>query len=137
MTIQDEIGPSDVGLNEERLDAIPHYFAANYLDTGKLPCMATMVSRNGQVVHEAYRGRTKLEGGEPINSDTIFRIYSMTKPITSVAAMMLFEEGVIRLDHPVSKYIPEFAETEVFVKGTIDDFETRKPNRPMEIRDLF
>ncbi|MGB3625225.1 MAG: serine hydrolase domain-containing protein, partial [Henriciella sp.] len=137
MTLQDEIAPSDVGLNEERLDAIPHFFAGNYLDTGKLPCMATLVSRNGQIVHEAYRGRTRLEGGEPINAQTIFRIYSMTKPITSVAAMMLFEEGKIRLDDAVSKYIPEFADTEVFVQGTVDDFETRKPIRPMEIRDLF
>ncbi|MEM5517327.1 serine hydrolase domain-containing protein [Henriciella sp. AS95] len=137
MSIQDEIGPSDVGLNEERLDAIPHFFASAYLDTGKLPCVATMVSRNGQIVHEAYRGRTHIDGGDPINSDTIFRIYSMTKPITSVAAMMLFEEGKIRLDHPVSKYIPEFADTEVWVKGTLDDYETRKPMRPMEVRDLF
>lgn len=136
-TIQDEISPADVGLSEERLAAIPTYFASAYLDTGKLPCMATLVSRNGQVVHEAYRGRAQLDGGGPINADTIFRIYSMTKPITSVAAMMLFEEGLIRLDHPVSKYIPEFADTEVWVKGTIDDFETRKPLRPMEVRDLF
>jgi len=137
MTIQDEIGPADVGLNEARLKAIPTYFATSYLDTGKLPCVATMVSRNGQVVHEAYRGRTLIDGGDPINADTIFRIYSMTKPITSVAAMMLFEEGKIRLDHPVSKYIPEFADTEVWVKGTIDDYETRKPMRQMEVRDLF
>lgn len=137
MTIQDEIAPSDVGLNEARLDAIPHFFAEAYLDTGKLPCMATLVSRNGQIVHEAYRGRTRLDGGEPINPETIFRIYSMTKPITSVAAMMLFEEGAIRLDHPVSKYIPEFADTEVFVKGSVDDYETRKPMRQMEVRDLF
>ncbi|WP_084395949.1 serine hydrolase domain-containing protein [Henriciella aquimarina] len=137
MTIQDEITAADVGLNEERLAAIPHYFAGSYLDSGKLPCMATLVSRNGQVVHEAYRGKTQLDGGQPITPDTIFRIYSMTKPITSVAAMMLFEEAKLRLDHEVARYIPEFADTEVWVKGTIDDYETRKPTRPMTVRDLF
>jgi CubicO group peptidase (beta-lactamase class C family) len=137
MTIQDDIQASDVGLSEERLDKIATYFAKSYLDSGKLPCMATMVSRNGQIVHEAYRGRDELGGGDPINADTIFRIYSMTKPITSVAAMMLFEEGKIRLDHPVSRYIPEFAETKVWVKGTVDSYDTRDPLRPMEVRDLF
>lgn len=137
MTIHDEIKASDVGLNEDRLKEIPSFFAANYLDAGKLPCMATLVSRNGQVVHEAYRGRTELGGGNPISPETIFRIYSMTKPITSVAAMMLFEEGKIRLDHPVSNYIPEFADTEVWAKGDVESYETRKPNRPVEVRDLF
>ena len=137
MTVQDEITAGDVGMNEERLARIPTYFGKAYLDSGKLPCMATMVSRNGQVIHETYRGRTRLDGGQPINADTIFRIYSMTKPITSVAAMMLLEEAKIRLDHDVSRYIPEFADTEIWVKGTIDDYETRKPNRPMQVRDLF
>ncbi|MCH2458627.1 MAG: beta-lactamase family protein [Henriciella sp.] len=134
---EDGIQASDVGLSEERLNRIPEFFADNYLDTGKLPCVATLVSRNGQIVHEAYRGRDELGGGDPIGPDTIFRIYSMTKPITSVAAMMLFEESKIRLDHPVHNYIPEFADTEMWVKGTVDDYETRKPLRPMEIRDLF
>lgn len=137
MTVQDEITASDVGLNEDRLAAIPHFFAEAYLDPGKLPCMATLVSRNGQIVHEAYRGKTQLDGGQPIEPDTIFRIYSMTKPITSVAAMMLFEQGIVRLDHEVSRYIPEFADTEVWVKGTVDDYETRKPSRPVQVRDLF
>mgnify|MGYP001238248855 FL=1 len=134
---EDGIQASDVGLNEERLNRIPEFFADNYLDTGKLPCMATLVSRNGQIVHEAYRGRDELGGGDPIGPDTIFRIYSMTKPITSVAAMMLFEESKLRLDHPVHHYIPEFADTEMWVKGTLDNYETRKPLRPMEVRDLF
>ena len=137
MTIQDEISAGDVGMNADKLAAIPTYFGKAYLDSGKLPCMATLISRNGQVVHETYRGRTRMDGGDPINADTIFRIYSMTKPITSVAAMMLFEEAKIRLDHEVHRYIPEFENTEVWVKGTIDDYETRKPTRPMQVRDLF
>lgn len=132
-----EFAPEDVGLNSERLAAIPDYFDKAYVSEGKLPCMATMVSRNGQIVHEAYRGNTHLEGGSPIGPDSIFRIYSMTKPITSVAAMMLHDEGVLRLDHEISRYIPEFADTEVWDGGNLKEYKTRKPDRPMTIRDVF
>ena len=129
--------PEDVGLNQARLDAIPEYFDKAYLQSGKLPCIATMVSRNGQVVHEAYRGHTELGGSEPIGPETIFRIYSMTKPITSVAAMILHEEGALRLDNPVSKFIPEFAATEVWDGGDVNNYKTRKPEREMTVLDLF
>ncbi|MDJ0922536.1 MAG: serine hydrolase domain-containing protein [Henriciella sp.] len=132
-----DFAPEDVGLNAERLAHIPDYFDQAYLKSGKLPCMATMVSRNGQIVHEAYRGNTHLDGGNPINADTIFRIYSMTKPITSVAAMMLHDEGIIRLDHEIARYIPEFAETEVWDGGDLKDYKTRKPDRAMTLRDAF
>lgn len=133
----DPTEPGEVGLNPERLEHITGFFKSNYLDTGKLPCMATLVSRGGEIAHEDYSGLTAFEGGRPIGPETIFRIYSMTKPITSVAAMMLFEEGALRLDHPVSKYIPEFADTEVWDGGDLKDFETRKPEREIQIRDLF
>ena len=129
--------PHEVGLNADRLAAIPAYFKANYLDTGKLPCMATLVSRNGEVALEDYTGTTELGGGAPIGPHTIFRIYSMTKPITSLAAMMLFEEGKLRLDHDVARYIPEFADVEVFESGSREDYKTRKPDRPMKVLDLF
>ncbi|MEO1102097.1 MAG: serine hydrolase domain-containing protein [Pseudomonadota bacterium] len=133
----DPTEPGEVGLNPERLEAMTTFFKENYLDTGKLPCVATLVSRGGEIAHEAYSGNTAFEGGAPINQDTIFRIYSMTKPITSVAAMMCLEEGDLRLDHPVSRYIPEFAETEVWDGGNLKDYKTRKPDREIQIRDLF
>ncbi|KCZ55092.1 hypothetical protein HY29_02455 [Hyphomonas beringensis] len=129
--------PHDVGLNADRLDAIPEYFQENYLDTGKLPCVATLVSRGGEVALEDYSGATELGGDKPIGPDTIFRIYSMTKPVTSLAAMMLFEEGKLRLDHEVSRYIPEFADTQVFNSGNREDYTTRKPDREMTVLDLF
>ena len=132
-----EFAPEDVGLNAARLDHIPDYFDQAYIATGKLPCMATMVSRNGQIVHEAYRGNTHLEGGSPIGPDTIFRIYSMTKPITSVAAMMLHDEGILRLDHEVARYIPEFADVQVWDGGDLKDYKTRAPERAMTLRDAF
>ncbi|MEL7231315.1 MAG: serine hydrolase domain-containing protein [Pseudomonadota bacterium] len=132
-----DLTAADVGLNQQRLDHIPDYFETAYLKDGKLPCMATMVSRNGQIVHETYRGNTELDGTTPINADTIFRIYSMTKPITSVAAMMLHDEGIIRLDHEIARFIPEFADTEVWVGGDLLNYETRKTDRPMTVRDAF
>ena len=132
-----EFAPEDVGLNRDRLNYIPDYFDKAYIATGKLPCMATMVSRNGQIVHEAYRGNTHLEGGSPIGPDTIFRIYSMTKPITSVAAMMLHDEGILRLDHEVARYIPEFADVQVWDGGDLKDYKTRAPERAMTLRDAF
>ncbi|MCI4645984.1 MAG: beta-lactamase family protein [Hyphomonadaceae bacterium] len=132
------VDPTELGMNAERLSAIPDYFQARYLDSGKLPCMTTMVARGGEVVHEAYRGTTHLGGeGEAVGPETIFRIYSMTKPITSLAAMMLMEQGDLRLDQPLSRYIPEFAETEVWAGGDLNNYETKKPEREIEIRDLF
>lgn len=133
----DPTEPGEVGLNKDRLDAIPDFFKTRYLDTGKLPCVATLVSRGGEIAHEAYVGQTAFEGGRPIGADTIFRIYSMTKPVTSVAAMMCFEEGDLRLDHPVSRYIPEFAATEVWAGGSAKKYKTCKPEREINIRDLF
>ncbi len=130
--------PAEFGMNSGRLDAIPGYFEDRYIKTGKLPCMATLVSRGGEVVHEAYRGTTHLAGeGRAIGAETIFRIYSMTKPVTSLAAMMLFEEGDLRLDHPLSRYIPEFAHTKVWVGGSMEGPELKEPEREIEIRDLF
>lgn len=129
--------PNEVGLNAECLEAIPAYFQKNYIDTGKLPCVATMISRGGQIALENYSGATEMGGDTPISPDTIFRIYSMTKPITSLAAMMLFEEGALRLDHNVSRYIPEFKDAKVFDGGTRNDFTTRDADREMTILDLF
>ncbi len=129
--------PEDFGMNAERLEKIPGYFAHRYLNNNKLPCMATLVSRGGSVVHEAYRGNSVLGGDQPIGPETIFRIYSMTKPVTSLAAMMLFEEGDLRLDHPVSRYIPEFADTKVWAGGSMDGPELKVPEREIDIRDLF
>src|SRR3990167_7126509 len=99
------IDPVDAGMNAERLARIPAYFEG-YVDKGKLPCVAALVARGGQVAHLSFRGATEMGGSRPVDENTIYRIYSMTKPITSVAAMILFEEGALRLDHEVFRYIP-------------------------------
>jgi CubicO group peptidase (beta-lactamase class C family) len=131
MTIE-VIDPALAGLNAERLARIPQYFDT-YIDKGRLPCVAALVARGGQVAHLSFRGATEMGGSRAVDADTIYRIYSMTKPITSVAAMMLFEEGALRLDHEVFRYIPEFQDT--MVLG--DDGKLVKPARAMTVRDLF
>ena len=128
----DLIDPALAGLNADRLARIPQYFDT-YIDKGRLPCVAALVARGGQVAHLSFRGATEMGGSRAIDADTIYRIYSMTKPITSVAAMMLFEEGALRLDHEVFRYIPEFQDT--MVLG--EDGKLVKPARAMTVRDLF
>jgi CubicO group peptidase (beta-lactamase class C family) len=96
-----------------------------------------VVYRRGKVVHSAVQGFADLERMAPMKDDTIFRIYSMTKPLTSVAFMMLFEEGRVALDEPVHKYIPGWKDLGVFQAGTAPAFLTRPPSRPMLIVDLL
>src|SRR5260370_36742084 len=96
-----------------------------------------LVYRRGKIVHSALQGFADVERKTPMKDDTIFRIYSMTKPITSVAFMMLFEEGRVALDEPVHKYIPEWKNLGVFQAGTWPAFLTKPPSRPMLIVDLL
>ena len=129
--------PESAGLSGPRLQYIDRFLQQKYLDTGKLPCAVTLVERNGQVAHFSALGRMDVERNRPLQEDTIFRIYSMTKPLTSVAFMMLVEEGLVAIDEPVHKYIPEWKDLGVFVAGTAPAFLTRPPSRPMLIVDLL
>jgi CubicO group peptidase (beta-lactamase class C family) len=132
----DVVDPSEAGLSAERLARIPEFFTP-YIEQKKLPCCAVLVARGGQAAHLSFQGATEMGGKTPIDENTIYRIYSMTKPITSVAAMMLFEEGLLRLDHEVSRYIPEFGDVQVFAGGTAEAPVLKKPDRPVMVRDLF
>src|SRR5262249_58507359 len=93
--------------------------------------------RRGQIAHLGLAGQMDVERARPIAADTIFRIYSMTKPVTSVAFMMLVEEGLVALDDPVHKYIPSWQNLGVFQGGTLGAFRTARPERPMLIVDLL
>src|SRR5260221_4245210 len=93
--------------------------------------------RRGKIVHSTVKGLADVERKVPVKDDTIFRIYSMTKPLTSVAFMMLVEEGRVALDEPVHKYIPEWKNLGVFQAGTYPAFLARPPSRPMLIVDLL
>jgi CubicO group peptidase (beta-lactamase class C family) len=130
-------GPEGVGLSSEQLKKIDRFIEREYLATGKLHGAQIAVARRGQLAHFASLGLMDAERGHPMAADTIFRIYSMSKPITSVAFMMLVEEGLVALDDPVARYIPAWAELGVYDGGFMDTFKTRRPNRPMQIVDLL
>ncbi len=100
-----EADPADVGLDPERLRRIDGHFA-RYVDDGGLPGWLITVSRHGHLAHVSCYGSRDLEAGLPVEPDTLWRIYSMTKPLTSVAAMMLYEDGLIELTDPVSASLP-------------------------------
>jgi CubicO group peptidase (beta-lactamase class C family) len=124
-------------MSKAALDRLDHHLKSRYIDTGRFPGTQLLVYRRGKIVHSTVQGLADLERKAPVRDDTIFRIYSMTKPITSVAFMMLLEEGRVALDEPVHKYIPEWKNLGVFVAGTAPAFLTRPPARPMLIVDLL
>ena len=129
--------PESAGMSKAALDRLERHLKSRYIDAGRFPGTQLLVYRRGNIVHSAVQGFADLERKVPLKDDTIFRIYSMTKPITSVAFMMLFEEGRVALDEPVHKYIPEWKNLGVFVAGTAPAFLTRPPSRPMLIVDLL
>jgi len=112
-----EIDPAEVGLDARRLRRIDTALA-RYVDEGKLAGWLVTVSRHGKLAHSAAYGQRDMEAGLPVEADTVWRIYSMTKPVTSVAAMMLYEEGAFELTDPVSDFIPSFAGVRVYSGGS-------------------
>src|SRR5437868_4119039 len=129
--------PESAGMSKTAFDRIEAHLKHRYIDAGRFPGTQLLVYRRGKVVHNAMQGFADVERKAPIKDDTIFRIYSMSKPITSVAFMMLFEEGRVALDEPVHKYIPEWKNLGVFQAGTFPAFLTKPPSRPMLIVDLL
>jgi CubicO group peptidase (beta-lactamase class C family) len=129
--------PESAGMSKAGLDRVEAHLKQRYIDGGRFPGTQLVVYRRGKVVHSAVQGFADIERKAPVKDDTIYRIYSMTKPITSVAFMMLFEEGRVALDEPVAKYIPEWKNLGVFVAGVAPAFLTRPPSRPMLIVDLL
>jgi len=109
--------PSELGFAPERLARIDAVFQ-RYVDAGQLPGWQVVVARGGHIVHSSTAGMRDIDAGTPWTDDTLVRIYSMTKPITSVAAMMLYEEGGFELKDPVSKFIPSFADARVYRSGS-------------------
>ena len=124
--------PADVGVSAAGLERIGPAMQA-YVDDGRVAGVMTMVARRGQVVHWAAAGLRDVAAGDALEPDDIFRIYSMTKPITSVATMMLVEEGKVALDDPVSRFIPEFGGVMVLT----DAGEHVAPERPITIEHLL
>jgi CubicO group peptidase (beta-lactamase class C family) len=126
-----------VGLSSSRLQHLDQFIRQRYLEPGRLPCATLLVERRGEIAHTSAQGYMDVERARAVTEDTIFRIYSMTKPITSVALMMLVEEGAIALDDPVHRYIPQWRNLGVYEAGFIGTFRTRPASAPMRIIDLL
>ncbi len=124
--------PEDVGMSAEKLALVKPAVQA-LVDKEKIAGASVIVARKGQVVFFETFGMMNRQAAKPVEQDTIFRFYSMTKPITSVAVMMLYEEGKLKLDDPVSKYIPEFKGLRVYAKSG----KHTDQDRPMTVRDLL
>ncbi len=129
--------PTTLGFSEERLARIPAFFQS-YLDKKKLAGFSTLVARRGEIAQFTSGGVQSIDApNQPTNADTIFRIYSMSKPITSVALMMLFEQGLFRLDSPIEKFLPEFANMQVWAGGSNMKAAVRPAARSITIHNLL
>jgi CubicO group peptidase (beta-lactamase class C family) len=131
-----DVDPGEVGLDEHRLARIDAHFKG-YVDGGKLPGWQVMVSRRGRVAHFSSYGLIDKEDGRPVEADTLWRIYSMTKPVTSVAAMMLWEQGRFDLSDPISKWLPEFTEQQVYTGGSAAKYSTVPATEPIRVWHLL
>ncbi len=132
--------PEEVGMSSARLERLTAVLKSA-IDSGELPGAVMMIARDGKLIYSQSLGWQDKNTGLPMREDSIFRIYSMTKPLVSVAAMTLVEQGKLSLDEPVSKYIPAFSDTKVGVESTNASgetvFELVAPDRPVTIHDLL
>jgi CubicO group peptidase (beta-lactamase class C family) len=131
------VPPESVGLTSEGLRRVDQHLLSRYIEPGKIAGALTLVARRGEVAWLSPLGVMDRERKKPMRLDTIFRIYSMTKPVTSVAMMMLHERGAFALADPVHRYIPEWANLRVYRYGRYPNFVTEPAARPMTIRDLL
>jgi len=132
--------PAGARFNQDKLGKISEFFK-NEVATGKIAGATVLIKQHGKpVYHEAF-GVQDVATKAPITDKTIFRLFSMSKAITSVAAMKMLEDGKFKLDDPVSKYIPSFANVKVGVEKKAEDgtksLELVPPNRPMTVKDLM
>ncbi|WP_031511970.1 serine hydrolase domain-containing protein [Streptomyces sp. NRRL F-5123] len=131
-----EVDPAEVGLDAGRLERLDRYLAA-YVDDGRLPGWQIAVTRKGRVAHLAQYGHRDIENGLPSEGDTLYRAWSMTKPVTSVAAMTLVEDGTIGLQDPVSRYIPAFENVRIYQRGPASRPVTTPVAGPIRIQHLL
>lgn len=128
--------PDKLGFSAERLARFTKHMQ-RYIDTGKLAGVQLAIARRGKLAYLESLGWADIEAQKPIQTDTIYRIHSMTKPLTSVAAMILVEQGNIKLHDPVARYIPAFADVQVFAGGTMAKPDLVKPAAPMTVQHLL
>ncbi len=129
------VNPESVGLSSERLARLTSWLSEQ-VSGDRVAGASCLIGRRGKVAYFESTGQRDVENNKPFEKDTIVRIYSMTKPVTSVAAMICYEEGKFQLDDPVSKYIPEFADLKVW-KGEGDADNTEPMTSPMLVRHVM
>ncbi|MEU6143648.1 serine hydrolase domain-containing protein [Streptomyces sp. NPDC047081] len=134
--LRQEVDPGEIGLDAKALDRLDQHFA-HYVDEGRLPGYLVAVARGGRVAHLTTHGRRDLAADLPVEPDTLWRIYSMTKPVTTVAALILVEEGRLSLDDPVARHLPAFADPQVYESGSGTEVVTRPASQPPLIRHLL
>jgi CubicO group peptidase (beta-lactamase class C family) len=132
-----ELAPKRAGFAPERINRITEHLDKNYVAPGKIAGCQTLVARHGHVAYFKSQGLMDRERRKPLTDDTIFRLYSMTKPIASVALMTLFEHGHFQLNDPVSRFIPAWRDHKVWVSGEGAAMETTATTRPMTMRHVL
>jgi CubicO group peptidase (beta-lactamase class C family) len=128
--------PEEVGFDPARLQRVDTHFR-RYVDDGRLAGWTVAVARRGRVAMLAHYGLADIEAQRPVADDTIWRIYSMTKPVTSVAVLMLYERGLLELTDPVARYIPAFADMRVYRGGAAANPGTVPASEPMRVWHLL
>ena len=131
------LDPKRAGFDAGRLERITAHLNRNYIEPSKIAGCQVMVARHGHVAYFETLGMADIARGRKLAKDAIYRIYSMTKPITSVALMTLFEQGYFQLDDPVSRYVPEWKDHRVWVSGDGADTVTEAPRTPMTFRHVL
>jgi CubicO group peptidase (beta-lactamase class C family) len=129
--------PLRAGMAPDRLQRLDAWLQRGFIDTGRLPGVQLLVARHGEIVHQATLGRMDVEHDRPLRDDALWRIYSMTKPITSVALMMLWEEGRFTLNDPVHRFIPAWRDLRVWEAGRGELMRTRPARQPVTMRHLL
>ena len=132
----DLVSPDSVGLSAKRLQRVSAWMRSQ-VERQRLPGVSVLINRRGDNAFFEAVGLADVEAGKPLAADTIFRIYSMTKPITSVAAMMLYEEGRFQLDEPIAKFLPEFTEMQVWTGGDLDHPRLEPARSLITVRQLL
>jgi CubicO group peptidase (beta-lactamase class C family) len=132
-----ETNPGKAGFSGERLARITDHIAQNYIDPDKISGCQVLVSRHGVPAYHHCFGVMDRERQKPLTDDTIYRIYSMSKPITSVALMQLYERGMFQLNDPVSRVVPSWKGQKVWVSGEGEGMELKEPNQPLTFRHVL
>ncbi|GAA2728429.1 serine hydrolase domain-containing protein [Streptomyces nogalater] len=134
--LRQDVDPAEAGLDAGALERLDRHFA-RYVDQGRLPGFLVAVARGGRVAHLTTYGLRDVAAGLPVEPDTLWRIYSMTKPVTAVAVLLLVQDGRLSLDDRLDRHLPAFAEPRVYSGGSGDDVRTRPAVGPILIRHLL